>query len=51
MSQTLERQLLQRIGRKRGDVFVRADFRGTASYDHVGRALRQLVQREQPMKL
>lgn len=40
-----------RIGRKRADVFVRADFQGIGSYDQVGRALRQLVLRGRLMKI
>ncbi len=42
--ETLEARLLKRIGRKRGDVFLRADFEDLGGYDQVGRALRQLVQ-------
>jgi hypothetical protein len=41
--ETLETRVLKRIGRKRGDVFLRADFRDLGGYDQVGRALRQLV--------
>jgi hypothetical protein len=39
----LETRLLKRIDRKRGDVFVRSDFKDLGGYDQVGRALRQLV--------
>ena len=48
---TLLKQLLKRISRKRGDVFLRADFADLGGYDQVGRALRQLVQRGQLMKV
>jgi hypothetical protein len=41
--ETLEARLLKRIDRKRGDVFLRADFGDLGGYDQVGRALRQLV--------
>ncbi|MCL2430536.1 MAG: type IV toxin-antitoxin system AbiEi family antitoxin domain-containing protein [Alphaproteobacteria bacterium] len=43
MKKTLETQLLNRIDRKRGDVFLRADFADLGGYDQVGRALRQAV--------
>jgi hypothetical protein len=48
---TLETQLLKRIDRKRGDVFLRADFSDLGGYDQVGRALRQLVRRGRLMKI
>jgi len=41
--ETLETRLLKRIDRKRGDVFLRADFADLGGYDQVGRALRRLV--------
>lgn len=41
--ETLETKLLKRIERKRGDVFLRADFGDLGGYDQIGRALRQLV--------
>ena len=41
--ETLEARILKRIGRKRGDVFLRADFGDLGGYDQVGRVLRQLV--------
>jgi hypothetical protein len=41
--ETLETKLLKRIDRKRGDVFLRADFDDLGGYDQVGRILRQLV--------
>ena len=50
MRQTLETQLLQRIDRKRRDVFLRADFADLGGYDQVGRGLRQLVRSGRLMK-
>lgn len=41
--ETLETKLLNRIDRKRGDVFLRADFNDLGGYDQVGRALRKIV--------
>src|SRR5215471_12059840 len=41
--ETLEGRMLKRISRKRGDVFLRADFEDLGGYDQVGRALRKLV--------
>jgi hypothetical protein len=41
--ETLEDRLLKRVGRKRGDVFLRADFENLGGYDQVGRALRKMV--------
>jgi hypothetical protein len=40
---SLEERLEKRIARKRGDVFLRADFSDMGGYDQVGRALRQLI--------
>jgi hypothetical protein len=51
MRETLETQLLKRIDRKRGDVFLRADFADLGGYDQVGRALRQLVQEGRLIKI
>jgi hypothetical protein len=51
MRTTLEAQLLKRIDRKRGDVFLRADFADLGGYDQVGRSLRQLVRRGRLMKI
>ncbi len=39
----LEQRLVQRIERKRGDVFLRTDFSDLGGYDQVGRVLRGLV--------
>jgi hypothetical protein len=51
MRETLERQLLKRIDRKRGDVFLRSDFADLGGYDQVGRALRELVRRGRLIKI
>ncbi|MFZ3185273.1 MAG: DUF6088 family protein [Pseudomonas sp.] len=50
-SETLERRLQKRIARKRGDVFLRADFEDLGGYDQVGRVLRELVKKEQLLKI
>jgi hypothetical protein len=49
--ETLETRLLKRIDRKRGDVFLRADFDDLGGYDQVGRGLRNLVRRGRLLKL
>ena len=51
MRETLETQLLKRIDRKRGDVFLRSDFADLGGYDQIGRALLQLVRQGRLMKL
>jgi hypothetical protein len=43
--ETLETRLLKRIDRKRGDVFLRADFDDLGGYDQVGRVLREVVRK------
>jgi hypothetical protein len=43
--ETLETRLEQRIDRKSGDVFLRADFDDLGGYDQVGRTLRALVRK------
>jgi hypothetical protein len=48
---TLGTQLLKRIDRKRGDVFLRGDFADLGGYDQVGRALRDLVRQGRLMKI
>jgi hypothetical protein len=48
---SLEQRLEKRIARKRGDVFLRADFEDLGGYDQVGRALRQLVRKGRLMKI
>lgn len=42
---TLEQRMADRIARKKGDVFLRADFADLGGYDQVGRGLRKLVAR------
>jgi hypothetical protein len=42
-AESLETRVMKRIARKRGDVFLRADFRDLGGYDQVGRVLRGLV--------
>src|SRR5260370_42442331 len=51
MRETIEDQLSKRIDRKRGDVFLRADFGDLGGYDQVGRALRQLVREGRLVKV
>lgn len=46
----LERRLEKRIARKRGDVFLRADFSDLGGYDQVGRALRKLIRKGRLLK-
>jgi hypothetical protein len=41
--ETLETLVSKRIRRKRGDVFLRADFSDLGGYDQVGRVLQQFV--------
>ncbi len=50
-SDTLETRLMKRIDRKRGDVFLRSDFRDLGGYDQVGRGLRQLVRKGKLLKI
>ena len=50
-SENLEARVLKRIARKRGDVFLRADFRDLGGYDQVGRVLRGLVRNGQLLKV
>ena len=47
----LETRVAKRIARKRGDVFLREDFRDLGGYDQVGRALRGLVRNGQLLKV
>jgi hypothetical protein len=44
-SKNLETRVLNRIARKRGDVFLRSDFKDLGGYDQVGRVLRALVRK------
>ena len=50
-AETLERRVLNRIARKRGDVFLRADFADLGGYDQVGRALRDLVRKRRLLRV
>jgi hypothetical protein len=49
--ETIETRLLARIDRKRGNVFLRADFDDLGGYDQVGRVLRGLVREGRLLKL
>ena len=49
--ETLETRLLNRIERKRGDVFLRTDFGNLGGYDQVGRALRKLIRKQELVKV
>jgi hypothetical protein len=49
--ESLEQRLGKRIARKRGDVFLREDFRDLGGYDQVGRVLRKLVRKGDMLKL
>jgi hypothetical protein len=40
---SLQTRIMKRIDRKRGDVFLREDFKDLGGYDQVGRVLRGLV--------
>lgn len=48
---TLEDRVLKRIARKRGDVFLRTDFRDLGGYDQVGRTLRELVSKGRLLRM
>ena len=50
-AENLETRVMKRIDRKRGDVFLRADFSDLAGYDQVGRALRLLVAKGKLLKI
>ena len=50
-AENLETRVMKRIARKRGDVFLRADFRDLGGYDQVGRVLRKLVRNGQLLKV
>jgi hypothetical protein len=49
--ESLKERLARRIARKRGDVFLRADFSDLGGYDQVGRALRGLVHEGRLLKI
>ena len=48
---TIESRVLDRIARKRRDVFLRDDFNDLGGYDQVGRVLLLLVRQGQLMKM
>ncbi len=50
-AESLETRVMKRIARKRGDVFLRADFRDLGGYDQVGRVLRGLVRKGRLLKV
>ena len=47
----LEARLMKRIERKRGDVFLRADFKDLGGYDQIGRGLRELVRKGRLLRI
>jgi hypothetical protein len=49
--ETLETRIVTRMERKRGDVFVRADFEDLGGYDQVGRALRTLARKGELLRV
>ena len=51
MKETLGARIAKRIDRKRGDVFLRADFADLGGYDQVGRVLRRLVRAGRLLKV
>jgi len=50
-TENLETRMLKRIYRKRGDVFVRPDFKDLGGYDQVGRVLRELVHKGRLLRI
>lgn len=50
-TESLETRMVKRIDRKRGDVFVRSDFKDLGGYDQVGRVLRELVRKGRLLKV
>jgi hypothetical protein len=50
-TETLEQRMMKRINLKRGDVFLRSDFKDMGGYDQVGRTLRGLVRQGRLLKL
>ena len=50
-AENLETRLMKRIGRKRGDVFLRADFKDLGGYDQIGRGLRELVRKGRLLRI
>jgi hypothetical protein len=51
MRETLVTLVSKRIDRKRGDVFLRADFSDLGGYDQVGRVLLQFVRQVKLLKI
>jgi len=49
--ESLEERLERRLARKRGDVFLRADFSDLGGYDQVGRVLLGLVRKGRLIKV
>jgi hypothetical protein len=49
--ESLQTRIMKRIDRKRGDVFLRADFKDLGGYDQVGRVLRELVRQGMLLKV
>jgi hypothetical protein len=50
-TERLEDRIAKRIARRRGDVFLRTDFREMGNYNQVGRALRSLVREGRLVKI
>ena len=50
-AETLEARIMKRIDRKRGDVFLRSDFKDLGGYDQVGRVLRGMVRQGRLLKV
>jgi len=50
-AENLETRVMKRIARKRGDVFLRADFQDLGGYDQVGRVLCGLVRNGRLLKV
>ena len=48
---TVETRMIKRMARKRGDVFLRTDFKDLGSYDQIGRVLRKLVHQGRLLKV
>lgn len=49
--ESLETRVIKRIEHKRGDVFLRSDFKDLGGYDQVGRVLRGLVRKGRLLKV
>jgi hypothetical protein len=50
-AESLEERLEKRLARKRGDVFLRADFSDLGGYDQVGRTLLSLIRKGKLIKV